>query len=135
METSATSVMTWDPWAPQPFGEAEGGPALFRGSVVNHYRGDVDGRGTLECLISIGTDGTSGFTGLERVEGRIGDRKGSFVLRIEGATAAGRAEAALTVVPGSGTGELAGVAGGGRYVCENPGPDGHSDVELDLTFG
>lgn len=43
--------------------------------------------------------------------GRLGGRKGSFYLVHRGIMDRGRADLSITVVPGSGTGELQGLAG------------------------
>ncbi|MER5558828.1 hypothetical protein CG740_16880 [Streptomyces sp. CB01201] len=135
MATQSTSDMTWDPWQPAPYADAEGAPMLMHGIVSNHYRGGIEAEGSQHVLIALGPDGTSTFTGLERVTGRVGDREGTFVLRISGSTAGGKAKAALTVVEGSGTGALAGISGEGEYFCDNPGPNGNAAVTLDHSFG
>lgn len=132
--TELTSTMTWDPWAPSPVGRPGDGPTMLTGSVTDHYTGDIEGTGSMQTLIMMLPEGRSAFVGLERIEGRIGGREGGLAVRINGGTRSGHAEAELTVVEGSGTGELAGVTGSGRYVCDNPGPDGHSDVSLTLSF-
>lgn len=129
----ASSKMTWDPWQPTPYGP-EGSPVLLQGVVSNHYSGDIEAQGAQQCLIVLFPEGKSTFVGMERVTGSIGGRSGSFVLRLEGSTADGAAKAELSVVPGSGAGELAGLAGTGTYFCDNPGPDGHAMVNLEYSF-
>jgi hypothetical protein len=129
-----TSTMTWDPWQPSPYAAADEGPALMHGVVVNHYTGELEGTGDQQVLITLWPGGTSTFTAYERVNGRIGDRTGSFVLQLSGSTGGGTAKADLTVLPDSGTGALRGARGGGTYFCDNPGPDGNSSVTLELNF-
>jgi hypothetical protein len=60
-------------------------------------------------------DATAEFVGLERVVGRLCDRSGSFVLRHQGTFQGGTATTDWFVVPGSGTGELTGLRGEGRF--------------------
>jgi hypothetical protein len=57
------------------------------------------------------------YVGFEHVSGRHGDRSGTFVLRHTGTFAGGEARASVTVVPGSGTGELRGLRGEGSFVA------------------
>jgi len=64
-----------------------------------------------DALTFWASDGTASYVGLMRVVGRIGERSGSFVLRGGGSYDGARARIDLTVVPGSGTGELAGIRG------------------------
>jgi Protein of unknown function (DUF3224) len=129
----ANSKMTWDPWQPTPYGP-EGAPALLQGTVSNHYSGDIEAEGAQQCLIVLFPGGTSTFVSVERVTGSVGGRSGSFVLRLEGSTAAGAARADLSIVPDSGTGELTGLTGTGTYFCDNPGPHGHASVTLEYSF-
>lgn len=136
MGTNVTGTMKWDPWAPQPFGLSEdGGPMLFRGTVTNHYTGELEGKGSQETLIITQPDGASEMVAVERLTGKLGGRTGGFVLRLAGTVRPGRAEATWTIVPGSGTGELAGVRGGGGYFCEDIGPNGHAEFTLDYELG
>jgi hypothetical protein len=50
---------------------------------------------------------------MERVDGRIDGRAGSFVLQRSGIFEGGQAKESYSVVPGSGTGELRGLRGDG----------------------
>jgi hypothetical protein len=59
------------------------------------------------------SDGSAAFVGLERVIGRIAGRTGSFVLQRTGVFEAGLAKESYSVIPGSGTEELAGLLGDG----------------------
>lgn len=55
--------------------------------------------------------GTAGYVALERFDGTLDGRHGSFVMQHSGTMQAGRRELAIVISPGSGTGELAGIAG------------------------
>ena len=48
---------------------------------------------------------------IERVDGTLAGRKGTFVLQHSGSMAGGEQNLAISVVPDSGTGDLAGIAG------------------------
>ena len=56
-------------------------------------------------------DGSAGYVAIERVSGALHGRKGSFVLQHSGTMTRGAAELVISVVPDSGTGELAGITG------------------------
>lgn len=76
------------------------------------WSGDLEGDG--EGVFASAGDpgnGTAGYVALEQVNGRIGDRAGSFALQQFGQMVAGEAELTYAVVPGSGTGDLVGMAG------------------------
>jgi len=105
------AIKTWDE---KPYSEAPDGPKLTRASVTKTFTGDVEGEGSVEYLMMYRGDGSATFVGLERVVGRIGGRRGSFVLERTGVFEGGQAKETYTVVAGSGTGELQGLRGGGR---------------------
>jgi hypothetical protein len=48
---------------------------------------------------------------IERVTGALHGRSGTFVLQHTGTMAGGEQHLSITIVPGSGTGELVGIAG------------------------
>ena len=72
-------------------------------------------------------DGSAVFVGLERIKGTVGGRRGSLVVQHVGTFADGAANAALSVV--SGTGELIAVTGGGVLVAD---PSGRITLNIDL---
>lgn len=59
--------------------------------------------------------GNAVFLGYEKMAGSLGGRTGSFVLRHTGSYGGGKATAELEVVKGSGTDELVGLSGTGRF--------------------
>jgi hypothetical protein len=113
MTRRATAVFEVKSWDETPYDEE--GPKLTRASVIKEFRGDIEGLGTVEYLMMYRNDGSASFVGLERIAGRIGNRKGSFVLQHTGTFAGGVAKATWVVVPGSGTGDLQGLRGDGGY--------------------
>ena len=93
-----------------------GSPAkLTRASVGQTYSGDIEGTGSAEWLMSYGGDGTARFVGLQKIDGTVGGRTGSLVLDSIGVFDGSTASGELTVIAGSGAGQLAGVTGGGRF--------------------
>ncbi|HET9016282.1 MAG TPA: DUF3224 domain-containing protein [Thermomicrobiaceae bacterium] len=119
MSTTATGGYVGQTWDEHDFEGITGEPKLTRAHVTNTFSGDIEGTGTLEYVMVYREDGSVPFTGLERVDGRIGNRAGSFVLRHEGTFKEGVAEAHWTIVPGSGTEDLRGLRGEGGFVARH----------------
>ena len=101
-------------WDEQPYSEVAGQPKLTRASVAKTLTGDIEGEGQVEYLMMYRSDGSATFVGLERIVGRIGGRKGTFVLQRTGVFEDGQAKETYAVVAGSGTEELGGLRGEGR---------------------
>ncbi|HEY3054992.1 MAG TPA: DUF3224 domain-containing protein [Thermoanaerobaculia bacterium] len=110
----------------------EEGPKLTRASVIKELRGEIEGLGKAEYLMMYRNDGSASFVGLERIVGRIGTRKGSFVLQHIGTFAGGLAKETWVVVPGSGTGDLEGLRGEGGYESAHAG---QYRITLDYEIG
>jgi Protein of unknown function (DUF3224) len=77
-------------------------------------------------------DDTAEFVGMQRVDGRLGGRSGSFVLRSAGTFDGKEARGELAVVPGSGTGELTGLQGSGEFSAPL-GSEAHMKLDYDLS--
>ena len=117
MSRRATGSMELKSWDEHPYSEIDGGPNLTRASVNNSLHGDIEGEGTLQYLMIYHDDGSCSFMGLERVVGHIGDRSGSLVLQHSGTFEGNSVTCTLSVVPGSGTGDLRGLRGEGGFVA------------------
>jgi hypothetical protein len=91
--------------------QSEGLP-LGRLSLDKQYHGDLEGTGKGEMLTAGSSAGSGAYVAIERVSGTLHGRKGTFVLQHRGTmTRGGAPELTITVVPDSGTGQLAGLAG------------------------
>ena len=131
MSTHAVSTFEPSSWDEQPYAEADGAPKLTHTVANKTFTGDIEAESTVRYLMIYREDGATLITGLERVVGRIGDRAGSFVFRHEGTDQDGTAEVSCTVVPGSGTGALAGLRGEGRFAAKAMRVEFTFDYELD----
>jgi hypothetical protein len=109
---AAFGIKSWDE---KTYSEIEGAPKLTRVSATKSYQGDIAGEGKLEYLMMYRTASSASFMGLERVTGSVGGRSGSFVLQHSGTFEDGVAKVILSVVPGSGTGDLRGLSGEGKF--------------------
>jgi hypothetical protein len=101
-------------WDEKPYSEGQDLPKLTRAAVTKTFSGDIEGEGQVEYLMMYRSDGTAAFVGLERVTGRLAGKTGSFVLQRTGVFEGGQAKESYVVVPGSGTGQLAGLSGEGE---------------------
>ena len=97
---------------PLPFdGQAEGSK-LGRMSIDKQIAGDLVGTTSGQMLSAMtDTKGSAGYVAIERVEGTLHGRRGSFVLQHAGIMNRGIPGLSVTVVPDSGTGELEGLQG------------------------
>lgn len=113
MKQNANARFAIKNWDEKPYSEGADLPKLTRASVTKTFTGDIEGEGHVEYLMMYRSDGSATFVGLERIDGRIGDKTGSFVLQRTGAFEGGLAKETYSVVPGSATGDLRGLAGEG----------------------
>jgi len=113
MKQKANARFAIKSWDEKPYSEGETLPKLTRASVTKTYTGDIDAEGHVEYLMMYRSDGSATFVGLERITGRIAGRKGSFVLQRTGEFEDGQAKESYSVIPGSATGDLQGLAGEG----------------------
>jgi hypothetical protein len=88
------------------------GITLGRYSLAKQYHGDLEAEAAGEMLTA-GTpvEGSAGYVAIERVEGALHGRRGSFLLQHRGTMGHGEQHLEITVIPDSGTGELVGLAG------------------------
>ena len=76
----------------------------FSGGLVAEARGQMLSAGTP-------TKGSAGYVAIDHVTGTLDGRKGSFVLQHTGTMNKGAPALSISVVPDSGTDELAGISG------------------------
>ena len=115
MSSRAEGTYEMKGWDESPIEEMPGGAKISRVIVKKTFKGDIEGEGRLEYLMTYAEDGSAGFVGMELITGRIGDRSGSFVLQHTGTFKEGTVTGKHTVVIGSGTGELKGLRGSGEF--------------------
>jgi hypothetical protein len=89
-----------------------GDPTVGRMSLDKVFRGDLEGVGRGQMLAAMtDVEGSAGYVALERVAGKLDGREGTFALQHSGTMTRGTPHLVITVVPDSGTGQLAGLAG------------------------
>ncbi len=97
---------------PQAPAEGVGDPSVGRMALDKRYQGGLEAT-SLGEMLAVRTDvaGSAGYVAMERVAGTLHGREGTFALQHSGTMNRGVPRLELTVVPDSGTGELAGLAG------------------------
>jgi len=113
--TRADAVITVHKYEPAAYDEPADGPVLTKIHVEESFSGDISGDGVVEFLQAARADGSASFVGIERVTGTVGGRHGTFLLQDAGTVAGGIVSGDWFVVPGSGTGGLAGLRGEGGF--------------------
>ena len=95
-----------------PQTDEKGEPTVGRMSLDKQFRGDLEGVGKGQMLATM-TDvsGSAGYVAMERINGKLHGRTGTFALQHSGTMTRGTPQLIITVVPDSGTGELAGLTG------------------------
>jgi len=107
-QASGTFEVKLVPLAPTHGGET----TLGRMSIDKTFHGDLEGTSKGEMLTA-GTSvkGSAGYVAIERVTGSLHGRSGSFTMQHSGTMTRGAPELVVTVVPDSGTDQLAGISG------------------------
>lgn len=87
-------------------------PTVGRMSLDKQFHGDLEATSKGQMLAAM-TDlpGSAGYVAMERVNGKLDGRAGTFALQHSGTMTRGTPQLIITVVPDSGTGELAGLSG------------------------
>lgn len=89
------------------------GSTLSRIHLGELFSGDIEACGITEFLQATHADGSASFVGIERVNGSLGGRRGTFLIQSTGSLSGNEVSAEWRVIPGSGTSELAGLRGTG----------------------
>src|SRR6516162_7659960 len=129
--TRADAVITVHKYEPSAYDEPAEGLVLTRIHVEESFSGDISGDGVAEFLQAARADGSASFVGIERVTGTIAGRSGTFLLQDAGTVERQVVSGDWFVIPGSGTGELAGLRGEGGFSA-NLGEG--AQVHLDYWF-
>ena len=127
----ATAVITVHKYEPSAYEEPAEGPVLTRIHVEESFSGDISGEGVVEFLQAAPAEDSASFVGIERVTGELGGRRGTFLLQDAGTVQGNVVSGDWFVIPGSGSGELAGLRGEGGFRA-NLGEG--AQVRLDYWF-
>lgn len=129
--TKATGAFQVSAGDEDAYDELEGGVRLTHASGSQTFSGQIEGDGAVHWLMLYRPDKTAQFVGLQRITGSVDGRRGSFVASAEGTHDGTGSTIAFTIIPGSGTDDLSGIAGEGHLVIKG-GPAGTYDLEYHL---
>jgi hypothetical protein len=106
--------------------------SLGRMTIEKQFHGDLEGTSKGQMLTAgTGAKGSSGgYVAIEKFSGTLHGRSGSFVLQHSGTMTRGVPQLVITVVPDSGTGQLAGLAGAMTIKIA----DGKHSYDLEYTL-
>jgi Protein of unknown function (DUF3224) len=95
---------------PVPMEDDNWAPARL--TIEKQFHGDLEATSKGEMLTAVGAvKGSAGYVAIEKVTGKLRGRSGSFVLQHTGTMTRGAPQLSITVVPDSGTDDLAGLTG------------------------
>ncbi|MGI5349529.1 DUF3224 domain-containing protein [Streptomyces sp. CA-250714] len=131
-EHSTTAVFTFSSWDEKNVTDAERSPRLAHAAVVNNYSGGIEAEGTAcQYVLTYAAETRGSFCGMELLTGSVDGREGTFVIHQNGTfDEEGVIRCSFDVVPGSGTGDLAGLAGTGGFEVH----EGEKDVKVSFTY-
>lgn len=132
MGNHAAGTFDIDGWEEgSPYDDRDG-VKLARVQVTKTFHGDLEGTSVTD-LTTVHTEaGPAAYVGIERLEGTVHGRKGTFVLHHNAGVLDGAPWLSWRIVETSGTGELVGLRGEGQIIVAEDG--GHCytlDYELD----
>jgi hypothetical protein len=109
-----------------------GDPTVGRMALDKTFSGDLEAASKGQMLaVRTEIQGSAGYVAMERVTGTLHGLAGTFALQHSGTMNRGAPQLIITVVPDSGTGELAGIAGTLTITIEG----GKHSYDLDYTIG
>lgn len=113
-------------------GDLPDAPTLGRYTGTKTWHGGVEGTSIVDMLTA-GTarKDTAGYVAVELVTCKLEGRSGSFELLHQGTLDEGKQSLSITVLKGSGTGELTGITG---TLIIHIAPDGKHTYDFDYTL-
>ena len=96
----------------ETFAPGSEGLSLGRMSIDKQFHGDLEAQSRGEMLtVMTQVPGSAGYVAIEQVTGVLQGKRGAFALQHYGVMGGGENRLILEVVPGSGSGQLAGLSG------------------------
>ncbi len=129
MAGTAKGIFEIADWDEKTYLELDGGGKLTEAKVTQKFTGDLVGEGSVIWLMAYTSKETARFVGIQRIAATLAGKKGSFLVETVGDFDGKVAEGDWTVIPESGTGDLAGISGEGSFGA----PHG-SKAEYELDY-
>lgn len=102
-------------WNERVYTDQQALPRLSTVEATNTFTGVISGEGVLRYTMIYLTEETGHFTGMQTITGSVANRIGTFTVREEGSWQGAHITSTMTVIEGSGTGDLAAITGTARY--------------------
>jgi hypothetical protein len=96
---------------PQPPDEFADGAAMGRMTLDKRYHGDLEGTARGQMLTAMAEKKSAAYVAVEKFTGTLHGKSGSFALYHTGLMTRGTPSLTVAIVPDSGSGQLAGIAG------------------------
>ena len=112
---SAYGTFEVTPGGEETLHESGDGPTLTHATGTQRFTGDLQADGAVDWLMCYLPDRSATLVGLQRIDGSLAGRTGTFVMQAVGGHDGTGSRAIWTVVPGSGTNGFAGIRGEGSF--------------------
>ena len=112
---NASGTFEVTPGIEEALHEIDDGPKLTHATGTQRFTGDLQADGAVDWLMCYLPDRSATFVGLQRIDGSLGGRTGTFVMTSVGRHDGTGSTASWTIVAGSGTDELSGISGEGSF--------------------
>jgi uncharacterized protein DUF3224 len=112
---NATGTFEVTPGSEDALFETDDGLTLTHATGIQRFTGDIQGEGSVDWLMCYLPNKTARFVGLQRIDGSLDGRTGTFVMEATGSHDGTQSGATWTIVSGSGTGDLTGITGEGSF--------------------
>lgn len=133
MTAHAEGTFTVASWEEDTFQDlADQEEKLTKARMGFQLSGDLAGDLVSDTLMYYREDGTAEYTGLQRFTGQIAGRSGTCVMIADGGYNGGEARSTWRIIPGSGSGDLAGLEGSGTSVAAAGQPGGTYSLDYKL---
>ncbi|MFZ3229942.1 MAG: DUF3224 domain-containing protein [Pseudobdellovibrio sp.] len=123
-------------WEEKNFGDNPEMHKFTEASVVFDVQGDLEGQANVEYLMYYNSfdakeplKSSANYVGLIHFVGKINGKNGSLVFEDRGIFEGGAAKSELKIILGSGTAELVGVHGFGKYTAS------HTESVFEIDYG
>jgi hypothetical protein len=98
--------------SPEPPHDVEDGVSIGRVALDKRFAGPLEATSKGQMIgARTPVPDSAGYVAIERVTGTLSGKRGTFVLQHSGVVTRGARALSVTIVPDSGTGELAGLSG------------------------
>ena len=111
MNSESKGTFRVEEWNEEVVSEVEGAPTLKKAQVKKMYTGEIEGEGNVSYLFTYHTPDEADIYGLERFQGAVDGRRGTFILEHKGEFVQGKADIMQTILKKSGTHDLRGISG------------------------